>query len=69
MLYGQESNTKTTTVKLILRKKKMLLMCSFGPESEATDSDSDTESVGLSKWILHTISFQVCCLFATALQF
>lgn len=47
----------------------MLLMCSFGPESEATDSDSDTESVGLSKWILHTISFQVCCLFATALQF
>lgn len=43
----------------------MLLMFNFGLESEATY----TESVGLSKLILHTMSFQFCCLFATALQF
>lgn len=56
MLCGQESNTKTTTLKLILKNpnKQMLLKFDFGPESEATF----TESVGLSKFILHTISFQ-----------
>lgn len=43
----------------------MLLMCNLGPEPEATCA----ESVGLSKLILHTISFQFCCLFATVLQF
>lgn len=43
----------------------MLLKCNFGPESEATYA----KSVGLSKLILHTISFQFCSLFATVLQF
>lgn len=42
----------------------MQLVCIFGLEAEATY----TESVGLSKLILHTMSFQFC-LFATALQF
>lgn len=66
MLYGQESNTKTTTLKLIKKtpNKQMQLVCIFGLEAEATY----TESVGLSKLILHTMSFQFC-LFATALQF
>lgn len=43
----------------------MLLKCNFGPQSEATYA----ESVGLSKFILHTISFQFCSLFAIVLQF
>lgn len=38
----------------------MLLKCNFDPEFEATY----TESIGLSKFILHTISFQFCSLFA-----
>lgn len=68
MLCGQESNTKTTMLKLIFLKnhnKQMLFKCNFGPESKATYA----ESVGLSKLVLHTIAFQFCSLFASVLQF
>lgn len=47
------------------KKKKILLKCSFGPESKATYA----ESIGFSKLILHTIAFQFCSLFATVSQF
>ena len=63
---GQESNTRKTTLKGILKKetKQMLLKCNFGPESETTYA----ESVGLSKLILYKVPFQFSSLFSTVLQ-